>query len=79
MHRHKLFALTIDPLRLQQVREARKPGSRYATLEQCRREVTEAEKMFRCERLPLLSTTHTSIEEIASKVLSALGIERHLF
>jgi hypothetical protein len=34
MHRHKLFALTIDPARLQQVREARKPGSRYATLEQ---------------------------------------------
>ena len=78
-HRHKLFALTIDPLRLQQVREARKPGSRYATLEQCRHEVTVAEKMYRRERLPVLSTTHTSIEEIASKVLNALGIERHLF
>ena len=79
MHRHKLFALTIDPARLQQVREARKPGSRYATLEQCRFEVSTAEKLFRRERLPVLSTTHTSIEEIASKVLSALGIERHLY
>ena len=79
MHRHKLFALTIDPTRLQQVREARKPGSRYATLEQCRFEVSTAEKLFRRERLPVLSTTHTSIEEIASKVLSALGIERHLY
>ena len=79
LHRHKLFALTIDPHRLQQVREARKPGSRYATIEQCRLEVTAAEKMFRMERLPVLSTTHTSIEEIASKVLSALGIERHLY
>jgi regulator of PEP synthase PpsR (kinase-PPPase family) len=78
-HRHRIFALTIDPARLQQVREARKPGSRYATIEQCRFEVAEAEKMFRRERLPVLSTTHTSIEEIASKVLSALGIERHLF
>lgn len=78
-YRSKIFALTIDPVRLQQVREARKAGSRYATLEQCRFEVAEAEKMFKRERMPVLSTTHTSIEEIASKVLSALGIERHLF
>ena len=76
---HSRYFYLIAPHRLQQVREARKPGSRYATLEQCRREVTEAERMFRRERLPVLSTTHTSIEEIASKVLSALGIERHLF
>lgn len=78
-HRKRLFALTIDPLRLRQVRENRKPGSRYATLDQCRYEVAEAEKLFRRERLPVLSTTHTSIEEIASKVLQTLGIQRHHF
>ena len=78
-YRRKLFALTIDPLRLQQVREARKPGSRYATLEQCRHEVTVAEKMYRRERLPVLSTTHASIEEIASRVLESLGINREMF
>ncbi|MBK8285056.1 MAG: kinase/pyrophosphorylase [Ahniella sp.] len=78
-HRQRLFALTIDPIRLRQVREIRKPGSRYATLDQCRYEVAEAEKLFKRERLPVLSTTHTSIEEIASKVLQALGIQRHLF
>ena len=78
-HRRKLYGLTIDPLRLQQVREARRPGSRYATLEQCRREVAAAEALFRQENVPALSTTHTSIEEIASKVLSALGINKHMF
>lgn len=78
-HRKRLFALTIDPLRLRQVRENRKPGSRYATLDQCRYEVAEAEKLFKRERLPVLSTTHTSIEEIASKVLQTLGIQRHHF
>ncbi len=78
-HRRKLFALTIDPERLRQVREARKPGSRYATLETCRREVQAGESLFRQEGLPVLSTTATSIEEIASKVMSTLGIDRHAY
>ena len=78
-HRAKLYGLTIDPVRLQQVRQARRPDSRYATLEQCRWEVAEAEKLLRRERIPIQSTTHTSIEEIASKVLSALGIHKHMF
>jgi regulator of PEP synthase PpsR (kinase-PPPase family) len=34
--------------------------------------------MFRTERLPTLSTTHTSIEEIASKVMSTLGLQREM-
>jgi [pyruvate, water dikinase]-phosphate phosphotransferase / [pyruvate, water dikinase] kinase len=78
-HRRKLYGLTIDPIRLQQVRQARRPNSRYATLEQCRIEVAAAEALFRQENIPSLSTTHTSIEEIASKVLSALGIHKHMF
>jgi regulator of PEP synthase PpsR (kinase-PPPase family) len=78
-HRRRLYGLTIDPIRLQQVREARRPNSRYAKIEQCRSEVAAAEAMFRQEAIPSLSTTHTSIEEIASKVLSALGINKHMF
>lgn len=78
-HRRKLFGLTIDPVRLQQIREARRPGSRYAALEVCRHEVQTAEALFRQERLPSLSTTNTSIEEIASKVMSKLHIDKHLF
>jgi regulator of PEP synthase PpsR (kinase-PPPase family) len=77
-HKRKLFGLTIDPVRLQQIRNERKPGSRYATLEQCRKEVALAEEMFRTERLPALSTTHTSIEEIASQVLAQFGIQKHI-
>jgi len=78
-YRQKLYGLTIDPNRLRQIRQQRKPDSRYATLDQCIREVAAAEVLLRGERIPMLSTTHTSIEEIASKVLSALGIERHMF
>lgn len=78
-YRKKLFGLTIDPVRLQQIRQERKPNSRYAQLETCKREVVAAEAMFRAERIPVLSTTHTSIEEIASKVMSTLGIQRGMF
>ncbi len=78
-HRRKLFGLTIDPMRLQQIRTERKPNSRYATIEQCRREVALAESLYRTENLPSLSTTHTSIEEIASKMLAQFGIQRHMF
>ena len=78
-HRNKLFGLSIDPVRLQQIRQERRPNSRYAQLETCRREVAQAEALFRAERIPTLSTTHTSIEEISSKVLSTLGIRREMF
>ncbi|MBS3896111.1 pyruvate, water dikinase regulatory protein [Silanimonas sp.] len=75
-HRRKLFGLTIDPSRLQKIREERKPGSRYATLEVCKREVAIAEAMFHREQIPVLSTTHTSIEEIASKIVARIGLRR---
>ena len=78
-YRKKLFGLTIDPDRLQQIRQERRPNSRYANLETCRREVAAAETMFRMERIPTLSTTHTSIEEISSKVLGTLGLQREMY
>ena len=78
-YRSKLFGLTIDPVRLQQIRQERRPNSRYAQFETCKREVAAAEMMFRGERIPTLSTTHTSIEEIASKVLAQFGIQKHMF
>jgi regulator of PEP synthase PpsR (kinase-PPPase family) len=41
--------------------------------------VAAAEHMFQAERIPTLSTTHTSIEEISSKVLSTFGLQREMF
>lgn len=78
-HRERLFGLTIDAERLQQVREQRRPGSKYATLAQCRWELVEAARLMRENNIEALNTTHTSIEEIGSKILDRLGIERHLY
>ncbi|MDO5611560.1 MAG: pyruvate, water dikinase regulatory protein [Pseudomonadota bacterium] len=77
--RHKIFGLTIDPERLQQIRQERRPNSRYAQLETCKREVAAAEAIFRTENIPVLSTTHASIEEISSRVLETLGINRQMY
>ena len=78
-HRHKLFGLTIDPARLHQIRQERRPNSRYAQLDTCRREVAQAEAMMRREGIEMLSTTHASIEEISSRVMEHLGINREMF
>ena len=65
----KLFGLTIQPDRLSEIRNERRPGSRYASLENCRYEVAEAEAMMRRAGVRWLSTTTKSIEEIATTIL----------
>jgi len=77
-HKRKLFGLTIAPARLQQIRHERRPGSRYASLAQCDYEVRSAEALFQRFGVPHLNTTECSIEEIASRVIDRMGIERRL-
>ncbi len=79
IHRARIYGLTIDPRRLAQIREQRRAGSRYASIDQCRWEVEESERLFRREGIPTMHSTHMSIEEIASKVMQSLGIHRQLY
>ena len=72
-YRNKLFGLSITPERLSQVRNERRPGSQYASLNNCRHEVAEAEHMMRREGIRWLSSTSKSIEEIATTILQQLG------
>jgi len=74
----KLFGLTIEPQRLRQIRNERRPGSRYATAAQCDFEVRSAEALFQRYGVPHLNTTECSIEEIASRIIERMGIERRL-
>ena len=78
-YRGKLFGLTIDARRLASIREARRPGSRYASERQCRLELREAEQLYRRYNIPYLNTTHTSIEEISSKVIVAKSLNQGHF
>ncbi len=78
-HKHKIVGLMIEPERLAQIRETRKPGSRYASIKQCRKEVELAESLLRMEGIPIFQTTHSSIEEISSRVMMELGVQREMF
>jgi [pyruvate, water dikinase]-phosphate phosphotransferase / [pyruvate, water dikinase] kinase len=77
-HRSKLYGLTISPDRLQQIRQERRPDSRYSSAQQCAFEVRSAERMFDRFGIPYMDTTDTSIEEIASRVLERMNIARRV-
>ena len=72
----KIFGLTIDPARLHHIRTERRPNSQYASPENCRREVHEAESMFRQHGIPHTSTTHKSVEELAAGIMLACKLQR---
>ncbi len=74
-----LYGLSIDPQRLRQIRQARRPDSPYATLARCRKEVNMVEQLFDRYRIPLLDTSHISIEEIASRIMRDSGLKRRFF
>ena len=77
-YKQKLFGLTIDTQRLQHIRSERRPNSKYASAEQCRLEVTEVEAMYQKEKIPYINSTKYSIEEIATKILAAAGLQRKI-
>jgi len=72
----KCFGLTIDPDRLARIRNERRPNSKYASIDNCRWEVKEAENMMLKEGIAWLSSTHKSIEEIATTILRDLRPDR---
>jgi regulator of PEP synthase PpsR (kinase-PPPase family) len=75
-HRQKLYGLTINPARLQQIRQERRPDSRYASPDQVEYEVERAEKLFRGAGIPFMNATHPSIEEISTTILHQASLKR---
>lgn len=77
--RDKLFGMTIDPVRLQQIRQERRANSRYSELAQCRFEVSQVEQMFQQEKVSYVDATAMSIEEISTKLLQEKSLNREFF
>jgi len=75
----RLYGLTIAPERLHEIRKERRPGSRYADLDNCRYEVEEAETLMRREGIHSINSTSKSIEEIATTILRELRIHRQIY
>lgn len=75
----KIFGLSIEPQRLSEIRNERRAGSKYASLENCRYEVNEAEAMMRREGIRWLSSTTKSIEEISTTILQEIKPNRSVY
>ena len=75
----KVWGLSISAERLHQIRSERRPDSRYAALDNCRYEVTAAEKLMRQANIPYLDSTTKSIEEIATHMLHEAHLVRRVY
>lgn len=76
-HQARLFGLLLDPERLSQIRSERRPGSRYASLQQCVYEIGQAQKIYQQHGVPHLDTSTMSIEEMASLIMEEKGLRRN--
>ena len=78
-HKGKIFGLTITPERLSEIRHERRQGSKYASIENCRYEVNEAETMMKREGIRWLSSTTKSIEEISTTILQEIKSDKRAY
>lgn len=76
-HRKKIYGLTISPARLAQIREQRRPGSRYAQLAKCEQEVRAALRLFAAVGISYFDATSRSVEELSSKILKEANLLRN--
>ncbi len=67
--RDRCFGIVSTPARLAQVRQERRPNSRYASLEQCTFELRQAEAMFRTHNIPVINSSAKSVEEMSTVIL----------
>ena len=74
-YRGKLFGLTIGPDRLSQIRQERRPNSRYASIENCLHEIEAAQRMMKREGIKWLDSTAKSIEEISTIILQEVRLD----
>lgn len=77
--KNKIFGLSIAPERLSEIRNERRPGSKYASIENCRYEINEAEAMMKREGIRWLSSTAKSIEEISTTILQEIKADTRVY
>ncbi len=75
-YRDRLYGLTTDLNRLVNIRQARRPNSRYSSLKQCRYELRAAEEMYRRHGINYINTAEMSVEEIAARIIRDNNLHR---
>ncbi|NOT66274.1 MAG: kinase/pyrophosphorylase [Methylotenera sp.] len=71
LHKHldKIFGLTIKPERLHAVRNERRSGSFYASLDNCKKEIITAENLMRNAGITWADSTSRSVEELSAIIM----------
>jgi len=71
-----LYGLTTDLQRLVNIRQERRPNSRYASADQCRFELRAVEAMYQRHGIPYINTSTMSVEEISARIIRDNGLHR---
>lgn len=74
--KQRLYGLTTDLQRLVNIRQERRPDSRYASPEQCRYELRAVEDMYQRHNIKFINTTKMSVEEISARIIRDNGLHR---
>ena len=70
----RCVGLTTTVERLSRVRNERRPGSEYATADQCRYELRRAAQMYAAHRMPVIDSSAKSVEEMATMILQSMKL-----
>jgi [pyruvate, water dikinase]-phosphate phosphotransferase / [pyruvate, water dikinase] kinase len=68
----RVVGLTTTVERLSRVRGERRPGSTYASTEQCRWELRRASALYDAHRIPTIDSSSRSVEEMSTLIMQTL-------
>jgi hypothetical protein len=72
----RLYGLTTDLNRLINIRQTRRPDSRYSSSAQCRYELRAVEDMYLRHDIHYINTSAMSVEEISARIIKDTGLHR---
>jgi len=72
----RLYGLTTDLNRLVNIRQERRPNSRYSSTQQCRYELRAVEQMYLRHNIKYINTSKMSVEEISARIIRDNGLHR---
>jgi regulator of PEP synthase PpsR (kinase-PPPase family) len=74
--KQRLYGLTTDLQRLINIRQERRPNSRYSSQDQCRFELRAVEEMYLKHGITYINTSKMSVEEISARIIRDNGLHR---
>lgn len=74
--KERLYGLTTNLNRLVNIRQERRPDSRYSSVDQCRYELRAVEDMYLRHKIKYINTSEMSVEEISARIIRDNGLHR---